>query len=235
MDLEKYDDEYMILDFVQFCYTHVKKANRGVRIPYIHGLMDSETYTLSYIFNESDSEKEKFQNDINILFRRNGLVYELQEDGTIIRKIPKGIKPLISQLYKTDDTTLNRLIDEAFCNFLKLKTEDRRVAVEKIWDAFDRMKTYYKSKKTKASILELIKEVSENNSIMIEILETEANTLRSIGNGKREDGSETGFSIRHHESSKHEIIDNNQIDYLFYRMVSFMALFLKYLEKNKWD
>ena len=229
--VKKTYDKYKILDFVQFCYSNIMKANESVRIPYLDGLTGEVTTAVSYTFDESDSEKENFKNAINRLFRRNGLVFELQEDSEIIRKIPKGIEPLLSQLYKTDDAELNKLIDEAFDNFLKVKIKDRRVAVEKIWDAFERMKTYYQEKNKKDSIKELIKEVSGENSVMMEILETEAYKLTDIGNGKREDKSHTGLSIRHHETNKVNIESNELIDILFYRMVSFMQLFLKHLEK----
>jgi hypothetical protein len=229
-DLKKYNDKYMILGFVQFCYSHVKKANKSVDIPYIDGLTGNETYTSSYTFDESKSEKENFKNTINTIFRRNGLVFELQEDGEIIRKIPKGIEPLVSKLYETDDAELNKLINEAFDNFLKVKIEDRIVAVEKIWDAFERMKTYYQEKNKKNSIEALIKEVSSGNDVMIEILDAEAVKLTDIGNGKREDKSNTGLSIRHHETNKVNIDSNEHIDILFYRMVSYMQLFLKHLE-----
>ena len=235
LDFKKYDDKYMILDFIQFCYAHIKKANRSIQIPYIHGLSGQETYALSYTFEESDREKENFKNDINTLFRRNGLIFELQDNGHIKRRVPSGIVPLVSKLYITNDDVLNTLVDEAFDNFLKVKIEDRRIALKKIWDAFDRMKTYHEDKDKKNSMEELIKGVSIDNHIMIEILTTEEKSLRNIGNGKRENGENTGFSIRHSEKNKHPITDNNQIDYLFYRMVSFMVLFLKYLEKDKKD
>jgi hypothetical protein len=226
-------DKYIILDFIQFCYSLIKKATINTERRCENPINYEEIIIPSYVFDESDSEKEQFKDDINTLFRRNGLVFELQEDGEIIRKIPKGIEPLISPLYKTDDAELNKLIDEAFDNFLKVKIEERRVALAKIWDAFERMKTYYQEKNKKESISELIKEVSCENSVMIEILQTEAKSLTNIGNGRRENSSNTGLSIRHHETSKVNIDSNEHIDILFYRMVSFMQLFLKHLEKGR--
>ena len=230
LDLTNYNDKYKILDFIQFCYSHIKQANRDVRIPYIHGLTGNEEFAQSYTFDESDEEKENFRNDINTLFRRNGIIFQLEENGAIKRTVPHGLVPLLSPLYKTEDEELNGLIDEAFDNFLKVRIEDRRVAVDKIWDAFDRMKTYYKSKNTKDSISTLIQEVSSGNCVISEILETEANILRDIGNGKRIDKKMTGLAIRHNETTKVRIDNNEHIDILFYRMISFMQLFLKHLE-----
>lgn len=151
LDLEDLgdDNKYMILDFVQFCYSHIKKAIESVSIPYYNGLIDNATYTLSYTFEESHSEKEQFRDDINTIFKRNGLVFELQENGEIRRVVPKGILPLVSMLYITENEDLNKLIDEAFENFLKVDIKDRRIALEKIWDAFEKIKTYYQEKEKK--------------------------------------------------------------------------------------
>ena len=225
LDLNKYDDKYKILDFVQLCYSHVKKANRDVRVPYIHGLTGDEKFAQSYTFDESNEEKENFKNDINAIFRRNGLVFELQETGKIERTVPLGLVPLVSKLYSTKDTELNTLVEEAFERFIQSRFEDRKIALEKIWDAYERMKTYYQDMDKKESITELIQKVSNNDEPYKKLLDTESDALMKIGND---------FRIRHHETNKHNIINNNQVDYFFYRMVSFMALFLKYLEdENK--
>ncbi|MCF6243435.1 MAG: hypothetical protein L3J43_00170 [Sulfurovum sp.] len=220
---DKSYDQYTTLDFIQFCYKNIKKAIKSERIPYDNGYNSDTSYATSYTFEESDSEKKAFRNDINTLFRRNGLVFELQEDGKIVRTIPQALQPLVSKIYLTGDDELNSLVEKACDNFLKPKIEDRQIALEKIWDAFERMKTYYQEKNKKESITELIKEVSSTNSEYMKLLNDEAVALTNIGND---------FRIRHHETDKNNIIDNNQIDYFFYRIVSFMQLFLKHLEKK---
>ncbi len=221
--IEYNSDKYIILDFIQFCYSHVKKATTSAHIPYEHGLTGNVISATSYTFDESDSGKESFRNDINTLFRRNGIIFELKETGAIERTIPLGLVPLVSKLYTTKDVELNKLVKEAFERFVQSKLEDRTVALEKIWDAFERMKTYYVGKKKKESIEELIKEVSNENEPYSKLLDEEAKALTNIGND---------FRIRHHETGKNKIMDNNQIDYFFYRMVSFMSLFLKCLENK---
>ena len=217
-------DKYKILDFIQFCYKNLKKAKL------LEGSKCTDPFNTDfpefhhYIFEDCDTLKECFRNDINTIFSRNGIVFELKETGEIKRSVPGGIVPLISKLYITDDDELNTLVNEAFENFLKVQFEDRRRALEKIWDAFERMKTYYSDMKKNKSIEKLIKKVSSDNNAYGKLLDDESTALTKIGND---------FRIRHHETDKYEIEDNNQIDYFFYRMVSFMALFLKYLEKDK--
>jgi len=225
-------NKYKILDFIQFCYKNLKKAKLLKGSKCTDPFLDDSPEFYHYIFEDCDSLKESFKNDINTIFERNGIVFELKETGEIERTVPLGLLPLVSKLYTTKDIELNTLVEDAFKKFTKPEFSERKIALEKIWDAFERMKTYYKEKDKNKSIEELIKQVSSNNEPYKELLTTEAFALGKIGNGSR-DKSNTGFSIRHYETNKHAIINDNQIDYLFYRMVSFMALFLKYLEKNK--
>lgn len=214
--------KYKILDFIQFCYKHLKKAKLLEGSTCIDYSWEDSPRIQHYTFENCDNEKESFRNDINTLFRRNGIIFELKETGEIERTIPLGLVPLVSKLYTTKDKELNKLVEEAFERFVQLELKDRTVALEKIWDAFERMKTYYGTNK-KESITKLIKEVSNENNPYSTLLDEESKALTKIGND---------FTIRHHETDRHEIIDNNQIDYFFYRMVSFMALFLKCLEKK---
>ncbi len=209
-------DKYKLLDFIQFCYKNLQKAET------VGGYHDYFKH-YHYKFKESEEVKESFRQDINTIFARNGIIFELDFGGEIKRIVPLGIEPLISKLYSTKDAELDALVKEAFERFLEPKFEDRRIALEKIWDAFERMKTYYIEKNKKESITQLIREVSLKHQYYEKLLTSEAKILSDIGNS---------FRIRHHETGKHEILDDNQIDYFFYRMVSFMALFLKNLESK---
>ena len=84
--------------------------------------------------------------------------------------------------------------------------------MEKLWDAFERAKTYFDVDK-KQSAEKLIDYISVD--IDKEIIKAEFHTLTKIGNNYR---------IRHHEKNKKEISDPNQIAYLFFRMLSLLDL-----------
>ncbi|CAA6823784.1 MAG: Unknown protein [uncultured Sulfurovum sp.] len=130
--------------------------------------------------------------------------------------------PLINKIYNTEDKKLNELVQLAHNKFILPKIEDRIHALEKIWDAFERMKTYYVEKNKKQSIKELIQLVSNGNSAIEKLLDHECRTtLSKIGNK---------LQIRHFETDTIEVTDNKHIDYLFYRMVSLIHLFLMELE-----
>lgn len=83
------------------------------------------------------------------------------------------------------------------------------------------MKTYYIEKNKKQSIDELIQLVSNTNTNFKVLLSEECKSLTSIGNN---------YQIRHFETNKIEIKDNKHIDYLYYRMISLIHLFLSELE-----
>jgi abortive infection bacteriophage resistance protein len=61
---------------------------------------------------------------------------------------------------RTNDEQLNELIRLAFENIHKPQLKDRTFALEKIWDAFERMKTYYEGMDKKNSAKTLVENVS---------------------------------------------------------------------------
>jgi len=126
---------------------------------------------------------------------------------------------LFDKQIQTDDNELNKLIKEAKDRFFNPK--DKQIAIEKLWDAFERIKTYYEGNK-KQSSEKLVLIISENfNS---EIIESEFKTLTKIGNDYR---------IRHHETDKKEISETKHLNYLFFRMLSLIDLCLTSINEYK--
>ena len=124
-----------------------------------------------------------------------------------------NIELIFGNKIETNDQALNNLIDEAKERFLK--PDDQNIALEKLWDAFERIKTYYDSdKKTSSNIL--IDKLSTD--IDRDIFSKEFEILTKIGNEYR---------IRHHETNKKPIEKQDQINYLFFRMLSLMELSLR--------
>ncbi|MEX2347714.1 MAG: hypothetical protein WD511_00720 [Balneolaceae bacterium] len=115
---------------------------------------------------------------------------------------------LFSKSAETSDKDLNQLISEAKNRFII--SNDKHIALEKIWDAFERLKTFYDSNKKKSVnlLLDLI-----SNELERDYLNKEFKVLTEIGNEYR---------IRHHETDKKEIKDPNLMNYLFFRMLSLL-------------
>lgn len=117
----------------------------------------------------------------------------------------------------TKDEELNRLIEEAKERYLR--PGDQAVALEKLWDAFERIKTYFgPDKKTSAD--QLVNRLSLD--IERDVFEDEFRLLTRIGNDYR---------IRHHETDKMPISTPSQIGYLFFRMLSLISLCLEVLRE----
>lgn len=129
-----------------------------------------------------------------------------------------NIELLFDKPSQTNDDELNKLIEEAKSRFLK--PNDKQIALEKLWDAFERIKTYFQHNKSK-SAEELVNLIS--GDLDINLLEAEFKSLTKIGNDYR---------IRHHETNKVELKDVRHINYLFFRMLSLLDLCLSYLNKN---
>jgi len=212
-------DKYTILDFIEFCYKNITEAEKD------NNKYNQRHYQYygHYHFKFKDSKKIKniFIEEINKIFERNGIVFYLNSSGEINRTIAKAIEPLINKIYKTNDNRLNKLVKLSQDKFILPKIEDRIYALEKIWDAFERMKTYYMHKNKKQSIEELIQLVSKDSVDFANLLNDECKSLTDIGNN---------YQIRHFETNRIEIKDNKHIDYLYYRMISLIHLFLSELE-----
>ena len=107
----------------------------------------------------------------------------------------------------TDDVRLQELIMEAKKRFLD---GDEKVALDTIWDAFERMKTYY-SKEDKKNKKDSVEKIIEACKFDANILHDEFKTLTTIGNT---------YQIRHYEKNTPQIQDTSTCVYLFYRMLS---------------
>ena len=196
-----------IFDLVEFSYEYIAEAND----PWFHSYMSHSHY--SY---DQESGREKFSHDINRIFERNGVAFNLDQ-GEVIRIAPAVLHDSLDQaLFRSGDTILDGILENARQKFLNRSLEVRRESLEKLWDAWERLKTLEPGdKKTSTKVL-LDKASPEMN--FRNRLEQEALQLTDIGNK---------FMIRHTEIDKVPISDSAHIDYLFHRMFSMIWLLLK--------
>jgi len=121
---------------------------------------------------------------------------------------------------KTQDEELNKLIDEAKSRFLNPK--DKHIALEKLWDAFERIKTYFDSGNQKSKSADKLVQIITNDFDK-SFFDEEFQKLTLIGNKYR---------IRHHEKDKIELKNSKHQSYLFFRMLSLIDLCLVSLSEN---
>lgn len=209
LDEEKEDiiDTYSTLDLIEFIYNNLSD-------PIVYGAVHSYFGHYHLKFTDEGLNKKDFQEQINELFRRNKIAFILK-NGIIERTLPKSLIGIISQKFTTADNRLNELLQESTYNIIKPDVNSRINALEKLWDAFERLKTYYSENK-KTSIEQIIKESSNGNALLETDLNTECKSLTTIGNS---------YQIRHFEKDKQEIKSPEHIDYFYFRMFSFINLF----------
>ena len=128
-----------------------------------------------------------------------------------------NIELLHNKMPQTPDEELNELISDAKDFIQKSDIKNKQIALEKIWQAFERMKTYGGEKK-KPYIEKIISKISlESVELDKDSFNAEFKKLTDIGNEY----------IRHHETDKKKIKDEDTADYLFIRTYNLIDFCLR--------
>lgn len=208
LQIEPQPERLAILDFLQFCFRHIGEAEQL----HYHGFFKHH-----HLGFDRQTGQDRFREAVNRLFARNGVAYELTDTGDIVRLGSPVFQQALGVVFLTQDTTLDSLLEDARRKFTNPDPHVRREALEKLWDAWERIKTLEPGKDKKESTKKMLdKAASEMN--FRDLLEIEAKELTRIGND---------FRIRHSETTKEEIGESSQVDYLFYRMYSLINLLLQ--------
>lgn len=208
LDPEALPDKYAVLDFVQFCYQHVAEPQQ----PSYHSF-----YRHYHLDFDRDAGRTAFRESVNRIFARNGIAFELRESGDIIRLANSALQPLLATaVFRTGDSTLDTLLEDSRRRFLDPNPSVRRDALEKLWDAWERIKTIEPGNDKKETTKKIL-DMAAPEPKFRELLEIDARELTRIGNE---------FRIRHSETDKAEIDEAEQVDYLFHRMFSMVILLL---------
>lgn len=212
---EEYD-QYALLDFVEFIY----KNCRDISSRKSHSFFNHEHLSFS---NTNESAKQ-FLKEINRTFEITGLLYRLTENGTVERMVNNlcVIEEINDLLPDIAEIGLKQLLEKAIVLYKSPKVSSHSDAVEKIWDAFERLKTYYPHLDKARSADKIIKDIARDNKEFEVLLNEEFLKLTRIGNCYR---------IRHHETDKVNIEDDRHFDYFFNRCLSLVSLAVQYLEK----
>ncbi|MDZ7842164.1 MAG: hypothetical protein U5R46_15290 [Gammaproteobacteria bacterium] len=132
------------------------------------------------------------------------------------RALPPVLLEAMKQVPTSGDRTLDGLISDAIQKFRDPAPKAHREAVERLWDAWERLKSLDEESNKKVSVGLLLSRAAPPGPVR-ELLENEATTLTEIGNQ---------FHIRHFESDRSELARPEYIDYLFHRLYAMMHLLL---------
>jgi len=202
-------DTLLILDFIESCYRSIAKPIQGSYHSFFRH------HHLSF---DPKAGREEFRGDVNRIFARNGIAYELEKDGQIIRLLPPVLEhDLSSGLFRTGDTTLDQMLEDSRLKFLNRDPKVRRESLERLWDCWERLKSLETPQNKKQSVIALLDKAADDPSFR-KLLDDEARALTDIGNS---------FHIRHSEVTQSTVTDSCHIDYLFHRLFSMIQLLLK--------
>lgn len=179
-------------------------------------------YTETKLFDDISRAEKLFGKDVPAI---HDCVEEVQHFNGTIRRNAQIVVDLLEVAmseqaslsydlvdFQIDDHEFNKLVEQAFQYYKEARID---TATEKIWDAFERIKTFYKQYDKKGSITKLIDIVSKNNAEYREMVEKEFTSLTKLGND---------FRIRHHETNKKDICCKEHYDYLFHRCIAVLRL-----------
>ncbi|GAA1290428.1 hypothetical protein Psi02_15400 [Planotetraspora silvatica] len=223
LDPRRVPDTVTSLDLVDFVALYIDQPTGSTShnwdFPHTH--YSFNTYSDPLANTELTPGRARFRKDIDRLFARNGIAFTLGDDLRVRRLGPPEGRSLISAFTpRTGDQQLDGKLDDAMARFLSRNSADRRDALEKLWDAFERLKTLELGGGTlkKSSASQLITRAASGSESFRELLDTEFKALSTIGNK---------FTIRHHEHDQEELPTDAAIDYLFLRLSSVIALVLR--------
>jgi hypothetical protein len=198
----------LILDFLEFCHEHVAKPIQGRYHQY---------FGLHHLSFDVAQGQEEFRQRVNRIFSRNGIAFELQTTGQISRLAPPVVGDILERaIFRTGDRFLDSMLESARAKYLNPNLQVRLEALEKLWDAWERIKTLEYPADKKKSVDAMLKKASGEPKFR-ESLDREASELTSIGNN---------FMIRHTETTKTPIASSAHVDYLFHRMFALVYLVL---------
>lgn len=204
-------DLLVILDLLEFCARSVAQPIQR----------DFHSYFGHYHLDfDRDAGLADFVASVDRLFARNGVAFELTVEGIVRRLGPPALGDNLRQaVFHTGDAATDRLLEDARRRFLSPQIADRLDALEKLWDAFERIKTLEKGPNKRETAAQLLDRAAPAQSPKFRaFLDHEAKALTDIGNSLR---------IRHSETDKEPVQATEQVDYLFHRLFSFLFLLLR--------
>lgn len=207
-------DQYALLDFIELIAQNCRDiSDRFWHSYFMH-------YDLSFAMTRESFRN--FREDINAIFDKTGLLYTLTESGIVERIEEHGVLSTETEtaIKQVSEQGTRELLEEAIAFFKQPHPAARKGAVEKIWDALERFKTYYPVLDKKSSVAKIVGDMANGQAEFIKLFDDEFRALTSIGNN---------FRIRHHETNRIDITDNRHYDYLFNRCLSLIALAIQYL------
>lgn len=196
-----------VFDLVEYSATRVVRPELGAH----HSFFGHH----ELLFTAKDAPA-LFRGEVNQILARGGTTFELTQSGAIQRTGTIAVRQVLTDLRpNTGDAELDELVEESRVLYLSRSLDQRRLGLERLWDAFERLKTIdLPGRGKKQSVQALLDHVVSPG--LRSLVETEMTTLTNIGNN---------FNIRHRETQTLQVPVEAE-DYLYARMGSLIILLL---------
>ena len=208
-------DQYALIDLIEFVAQNIRDITRRNH----HSYYRHDDLS----FGSTNSIAARFVEEINAIFDKTGLLYCLTADLEVERVEETAVlsDEIEADISAITEPGLKELLITAARKHKSPYPDDQKDAVEKIWDALERLKTYYTSMDKKASATKIVSDMAGGQADYITLFNAEFKALTDIGNN---------FRIRHHETNKIDITDIRHYDYFFNRCLSLISTAILYLE-----
>lgn len=209
-------DQYALIDLIEYVAQNIKDISEGWNNERYKNYWDIRCLDTTKVFAD-------YRHEINEIFQEAGVLFTLTSEKIIERIVensPLSVE-LEERVKQITEYGTKELLQDAIALYKTPYPTARQDSVEKIWDALERLKTYYTSLDKRGSVTKVVNGMSNGIDEFITIFDTEFRTLTDIGNK---------FRIRHHETNKIDITDNRHYDYFFNRCLSLIALAIQYLK-----
>ena len=163
----------------------------------------------------------EFRTEVETLFARNGMAYTFDENLCIQRLGPLAVREVVDSFFPaTGDTDLDAKLNDALRRFRSAHVSDREDAVEKLWDAYERLKTLELGTNgdKKRSAEQLVDRAAKGLTDFRKVMNDEFSALNFIGNE---------FGIRHHSLQQKPLPGDDATDYLFARLLVLIEYVLR--------
>ena len=221
---------FQVLDAIEFCYAHIAEAHEVevakrstpfvLHVPTVASLFSGEPREHYHLQVDQETGQNEFREQVEDIFRRNGIAYTLTESGHVERILPSELGESIrNSEFNTGDHDLDDLLTTAQSKFLDPNPKVRQEALESLWDAWERLKTIWPGFNKKEQAKAMLAETAGPDSPLLgNALDREAKELTNLGNS---------LQIRHFERGKEKLGASEHVDYLFQRMFSLIWMILR--------
>lgn len=158
--------------------------------------------------------QQKFSTKINSLFNKLNIPFTINSGKVIKRGNEIFEKVIDPNIFNTEDELTNNLLRASINFFKEVDGNNRSIALEKLWDAWERIKTL--EGVDKRSGVEKLLSRGIANDVLRKHIDNEAKILTDIGNQ---------FQIRHFETDKIKL-NEEDVDYLYYRLFNLILRLL---------